>query len=732
MLKSLFRWLLTLLYQVEVRGIDHFAAAGKRVLIVANHISFLDPLLLGVFLPGRVTFAINTQIAQRWWVKPFLQFARVFEMDPTNPLSLKTLIHHLREDNKTVIFPEGRITVTGSLMKIYDGPGMVADKADATILPVRINGAEYTYFSKLRNLVRLRWFPKITIDILPPTRLALPAALKGKERRKQSGQVLADLMTEMMFTTSHYRQTIFARLLEARKIHGGKHLVAEDLERHPLTYDALITRVLIVGDWLERYGASGENIGVLLPNSVMTLLVILALQRRGRVPAMLNFSVGSAALLAACRLAEVRYVVTSRRFIDKAKLHDTVAQLMQRGVHVIEMEAIAHPLSMPQKLRAWWRARTVGYWYRHDQYSPDSPAVVLFTSGSEGTPKGVVLSHANILANHQQLGARVSFNAQDIVLNVLPMFHSFGFTTGSLFPVLNGMRVFFYPTPLHYSVIPEIAYEINATVLFGTNTFLAGYAKKAHAYDFYSLRYVFAGAEKLHDATRQTWADKFGIRILEGYGATETSPVLAVNTPMEYQAGSVGRLLPGITPRIESVPGIAEGGKLHVTGPNIMQGYLKIDAPGVLQPPTSCYGAGWYDTGDIVTLDERGYLRIIGRSKRFAKISGEMVSLAVPEQLASQLWPSALHAVVALPDRRKGEQLVLITTAPNATLAALTTQASATGLGMLHVPRKLHLVAHMPLLATGKIDYPAVTALASALLDDGADHTDDDADEDHP
>lgn len=711
--KKILHRLLSVIYQVEVHGLEHYQQAGKRVLIVANHSSFLDPLLLGVFLPDKITFAINTQIANRWWLKPFLFLSHVFPMDPTHPLSLKALIHHLKSDTKTVIFPEGRITVTGSMMKIYDGTGMVADKSEAAILPIRIHGAEYTHFSKLRNIVRLRWFPKITLEILPATKIHATDSLHGKSRRKASGHILADIMTDMMFATSRYQQTVFSQLLEARTIHGGKHLIAEDLERKPLSYNDLITRVIAIANGLKSSTQVGEYVGVLLPNTTKTLCVVLGLQLYGRIPAMLNYSVGAKGMLSACQTAQIKTVLTSRRFIELAKLtHE--AEALEKQLQLIYLEDIAAGFSVLDKLTALVQGKTVNYWYKHQQYSPDSPAVVLFTSGSEGAPKGVVLSHSNILANINQVKARIGFNAQDVVLNFLPMFHSFGFTIGTLLPILNGMKTFFYPSPLHYSVIPEIAYEISATIMFGTNTFLAAYAKKAHAYDFYNIRYVVAGAEKLHQSTRDLWSDKFGIRILEGYGATETAPVTSVNTPIDFKAGTVGRLMPEMLYKLEAIEGIDEGGKLHVAGPNIMQGYLLADNPGVLVPAVSIYGAGWYDTGDIVDVDDEGFISIKGRSKRFAKIGGEMVSLAVVEQLAAKAWPSAQHAAISLPDDKKGEQIILLTTQANAALKQLS--EAAAGVAAINLPRKIFTVDAIPVLATGKVNYPQVTDLAIAQL----------------
>jgi acyl-[acyl-carrier-protein]-phospholipid O-acyltransferase/long-chain-fatty-acid--[acyl-carrier-protein] ligase len=713
MLKRILHWILTLIYKVEVKGLDNYKKAGNRVLIISNHTSFLDPLLLGVFLPDDITFAINTHISERWWLRPFLSLSHVFPMDPTQPLSLKALIGHLQNDTKTVIFPEGRITVTGSLMKIYDGTGMVADKSGASILPVRIHGSEYTHFSRLRNIVRLRLFPKITIQILPHTIITADPEIKGKSRRKYCGHVLTELMSEMIFATSHYQQTLFSALLEARTIHGGKHVVTEDMDREPLTYNTLITRTIAIANALINITQEKENVGIYLPNSTKTLNIVLGLQLHGRVPAMLNFSTGSSGMASACKTAQVKTVLTSRRFIEMGKLGDDAEKLAEQ-VNLVYLEDLVKTISVLDKLKAFILCKTATYWYKHQKFSSNSPAVILFTSGSEGEPKGVVLSHSNILANHNQLKARISFNAQDVVLNFLPMFHSFGFTVGTMLPILNGMKTFFYPTPLHYSVIPEIAYDIGATIMFGTNTFLAAYGNKAHAYDFYNMRYVVAGAEKLHESTRQLWADKFGIRILEGYGATETAPVTSVNTPMDYKTATVGRFMPEMQYKLEKIEGIEDAGQLHVYGPNIMQGYLLADNPGELIPPKSKFGRGWYDTGDIVNVDEEGFISIRGRSKRFAKVSGEMVSLTAIESLAVNAWPDSQHASTSLPDPKKGEMVILLTTQKNADNKQLATASE--GVHAIGLPKKVFVVDSIPVLATGKTNYPEVTKLAIKKL----------------
>jgi acyl-[acyl-carrier-protein]-phospholipid O-acyltransferase/long-chain-fatty-acid--[acyl-carrier-protein] ligase len=326
-----------------------------------------------------------------------------------------------------------------------------------------------------------------------------------------------------------------------------------------------------------------------------------------------------------------------------------------------------------------------------------------------------------VLANREQVAARVDFSSQDVILNALPLFHSFGLTAGTLLPLLSGMRTFFYPSPLHYRIVPEVAYDINATIMFGTNTFLAGYARFAHPYDFYSVRYVFAGAEKLKDETRRIWTDKFGVQVFEGYGTTEASPGLATNTPIDARAGTVGRFLPGIEYALDPVPGV-EGGRLSVRGPNIMLGYLKSDKPGMIEAPATERGPGWYDTGDIVTVDAEGFVTIQGRAKRFAKIGGEMVSLTAVEELATRTWPESQHAAVSLPDFQKGEQLILVTTRADAQRPELSARAKADGMSELNVPKRIVTVAAIPLLGSGKADYPAVHALVETTLPRGERH----------
>jgi acyl-[acyl-carrier-protein]-phospholipid O-acyltransferase/long-chain-fatty-acid--[acyl-carrier-protein] ligase len=693
-------------YRVQVKGLENLQKAGPNPIIALNHVSFLDPPIAMSLLGKDPVFAIDVGIAKLWWVRPFLRFTRAMPLDPTKPMAVRTLINLVRDGDALVIFPEGRITVTGSLMKIYDGVGLIADKAEAMVVPVRLEGLEQTPFSRLaRTQVRRKWFPRVKVTVLEPVKLTVDPALKGRARRQAAGAALYEIMSNLVFRTTSTDRTVFEALLEAANQHGMRRVAVEDPIAGTLTYKKLLLGAAVLGRKLMPMVDEGRTIGLMLPNANGAAVTLMALMSAGRVPAMINFTAGAANILAACKAAKLDTILTSRAFVEKGKLDALVATL-ERDLRVVYLDDIRPTISFLDKLRGLreFKRPLVAR-------KPDDWAVVLFTSGSEGTPKGVVLSHRNMLANAAQAAARIDFGREDKVFNVLPVFHSFGLTVGLVLPLVSGVRIYLYPSPLHYRNVPELVYGVNATILFGTDTFLNGYARAAHPYDFRSLRYILAGAEPVKETTRRIYLEKFGLRILEGYGVTETAPALALNTPMFNKFGTVGRLLPGMEARLEKVEGVDEGGRLYVKGPNVMLGYLRVENPGVLEPPAE----GWHDTGDIVTIDPQGFIAIKGRAKRFAKIGGEMISFAAVEALAAELWPNALSAVASVPDARKGERLIMLTQQKGAARAEFQAFARSKGASELMTPADVIFMEKLPLLGTGKIDNMAVTRLVKEM-----------------
>jgi acyl-[acyl-carrier-protein]-phospholipid O-acyltransferase/long-chain-fatty-acid--[acyl-carrier-protein] ligase len=511
------------------------------------------------------------------------------------------------------------------------------------------------------------------------------------------------------FDIGETRTTLFRALLDARDRHGRNRMAVEDPERNPLTYGRLVLGALVLGRRLAAMTTPGERVGVLLPNVQGVAVVLFALNARGRVPAMLNFTAGVKNLKAACELAGIRTVLTSRRFVEQGRLDDVVSAL---GEHrsIVWVEDVRASLTSLDKAIGFAESLIARRVAARSGMEPDDPAVILFTSGSEGVPKGVALSNANLVANARQIAAHAAgaLSPADVLFNPLPVFHSFGLTAGLLLGLLSGMKVVLYPSPLHYRQVPKLVGATGATILFATDTFLQGYARAAEGDDLRRVRYVIAGAERVKDETRRLW-DRAGATILEGYGATECAPVIACNLPDRNRPGSVGPFLPGMAWHLEPVEGIAEGGRLFVKGPNVMLGYLDPAAPGGIAAPEG----GFHDTGDIVSVDD-GFVTIRGRAKRFAKIGGEMVSLAAVEAVAQSLWPESNHVVVALPDPRRGEQIVLVTDTDAADRDALLAHARTQGFPELWVPKAI-LVAPIPVMGSGKIDYPATAAMAKKL-----------------
>lgn len=690
------RTLLRLFFRAEVRG---SLPTADRLLIISNHQSFLDGILLGAFLPISPTYLIHSTVARLWYFKIGLFFIRHVVVDTEKPLAMKTLVALLESGKPVVIFPEGRITLTGSLMKIYDGPAFVAARTGCTVCAVHIDGAVYSPFSKMTGDFPQHTFPKITVTIHPPVTIPMPEGRTAKIRRRKASGEMRRLLQASAFA-SRKRTTLFDALLDAVALQGAGRVMLEDVNASPVTYGTVVRNSLALGRLTSKFTQPGENVGVLMPNVNATVFLLFGMWAMRRTPAMLNFSSGAEAVSNACQLAGLKTVLTSRAFVEKAKLAALVEKLPAKVLYLEDLRPQFHLLD-----KLWlilWAKRHPRRVRLRSQ--PGDPAIILFTSGSEGTPKGVVLSHDSILANTAQIAAAFPFGPADKFLSALPLFHAFGLTAGMTLPLLYGARVMLYPSPLHYRTIPEVVYDRDCTVLFSTNTFLGNYAKAAHPYDFYKLRYVVVGAEKLTDDVARLCFEKFGLRPFEGYGATECSPVISVNTPFANRIGSVGELLPGIEFRLAPVPGIDAGGVLHVRGDNNMLGYLRAGQPGSLQPASSQFGEGWYETGDVVTVDD-GFVTLQARMKRFAKVAGEMVSLEVVERIAAAARPHAVHAALSVRDSARGETIVVVTEDRGLTREEMQAAARASGAPEIALPRRILYLDKVPLLGNGKKDY---------------------------
>ncbi len=684
--------------RLEVEGRENLDKAGKSPILAFNHVSFLDGPLAMAITEEEPIFAIDAKTAESWWMHPFMRFFKFLVLEPSQPIATEAVVDALQSGNSLVIFPEGRVSATGGLMKVYDVAAMAAEMTGSKVVPIRIEGLERSYSTAIEpGNVRRQFFPKVKVTILEPVELDVPSSFKGRKRRMAAGALLQRVMSELVLRTTNVDMTVLENVIKVAHGVGMRRVTLEDPFSGKMTYGRLLTAARVLGTHFARDFAEEERIGVLLPNANGTAAVILGLMSAGKVPAMLNFSTGVANMISSCRTTQLKKVLTSRSFIEQGKLEEMVERLSEH-VEIVWVDDL--------KGKTGWREKLSGLVNRSRPLvsrRADDPAFILFTSGSEGLPKGVVLTHRNLLANIAQAAAAIDFNMGDVAFNVLPMFHCFGLTVGTILPLIHAIPVYLYPSPLHYRVIPELVYGTNATLFFGTDTFLNGYARTAHPFDFRSVRYCISGAEAVKAPTRELFMQRFGVRLLEGYGVTETSPVIAVNTPIFNKVGTVGKALPGVKTKLGPVPGLKEGGRLLIKGDNVMAGYLSADNPGELIPPPD----GWHDTGDIVTIDEEGYIKIIGRAKRFADIAGEKVSLAAVEVVAFDLWPDFLSAAARLPDAKKGERIVLVTNNPDADLSTFARFAKGRGEADILVPAEL-IIGEVPVLATGKVDLASV------------------------
>jgi len=702
---------LKLIWRIGDSQIRAAARTDAPVIYAVWHQSKLDPALMLSLLPEQTLHILDESSARSIWLEPWRELARTITFNAQHIFVSRRLVRVLRGKGRLAVYLPDNVEPDTKSFRLFRAIARIALQADARIVPVFVSGGRYLPFSLTPAAEAPRHtFQKLTISALPPMTIAELIERAGGASMTTASNALFDRLAEARVEGAGLDRSLFQAVRDAALRFGPSKPIVEDVVTGSLSYRKMLTGARVLGRRLRGMSRPGEAVGVMLPNANGLVLSLLGLSSSGRVAAMMNYTAGPASVTAAVKTAAIRTVLSSRAFVEKAGLADVVEAVGKGGAKVVWLEDVRESIGALEKILAalLWRVPLA-------RQTPDDPAVILFTSGSEGVPKAVVLSSRSLLANVAQAEARIVFSPTDRLLNVLPVFHSFGLTGGTILPLISGVRLFLYPSPLHYKIIPDIARKIRPTVMFGTDTFLAAYAKTAKDGDFSSLRFVVAGAEAVKPETRQTWRERFGAEIVEGYGLTEAAPVVAVNTATHNRDSTVGRRLPGLRVKLEPVEGIAEGGRLWLSGPNLMQGYMTADRPGHLQPVED----GWIDTGDIVSVDREGFLTIRGRSKRFAKIAGEMISLGAVEMLVKSLWPEENHAAVSVPDKRRGERIVLVTTCENADPEALRRYGKEQGAAEIMVPSDIVKLKEIPLLGSGKTDYVSTRRVAMERLGHG-------------
>lgn len=711
-MKKILLWLIQNIFSVEIESKSDFDK--RKLMIVANYNSILDGFLLYCSLPIKAVFVVQNTVLKKWYYRLMLKFVDNLVINIDDPLAMKKVADVINSGRPIVIFPEGKITATGKLMKLYNGTAFVASKTGAEIIPVWLSGTINSKFSKTKLLPK-KFFPKIKIYFGENASINLNENDDIDLKRTKANEVMRRLLQKSMFEAQP-KDTLYSRFLKVMDLYGKNHKVLEDKDQlenkllPALSYKEILKRSFALGKIVERQSNEKDIVGVLLPNVAIAPSLILGLNIFNRTPALLNYTIGVNGLKSACETGKIKMILTSKKFLEIIKLENLNKEL--ENVRVVYLEDLKKSFTLKDKLWLMLYAMNNPKDYLGEQ-TPEDPAVVLFTSGSESKPKGVVLSHRALLANIDQVKTLFDINPTDRVLNAMPLFHSFGLTGGTLLPLFSGTPVILYPSPLHYKIIPEVSYDKDCTVIFGTNTFLSRYAKHAHPYDFAKMRYVVAGAEKLTEEVRLKWIEQFGIRIFEGYGATECAPVIAVNSPIACKFGTVGQFMPGIEYKLKPVQGVENGGELHIKGPNLMSGYILDKELGVIKFPENDFGKDWYNTGDIVEISEDGFISLKGRLKRFVKLAGEMVPLDIVEKVAFTAYSDSNHAAVIKRNTDGSEGVVLFTTIKDINSEKLSKTAKNLGYTNLMVARDIRYIDSIPLLGTGKTDYVSLGKLAN-------------------
>lgn len=726
-LLRLILWLMThTLYKVQVSGRDNIPDKGGA-LFIANHLSFLDALFVIASTDRFVRFIMAEEYYRQSWINPLARMMRIIPI--AGDSGVRALLKSLRDASQTIrdgdvvcIFAEGQMTRTGQMLPFRRGFEKIMRGVDAPIIPIHLDRLWGSIFSfeggrffwkKPRRL-----FDPITVTYGSP----MPPTATAVEVRRTVMELASDAFR---FRRVEMEPLHHAFIRQARS-HFGRFAMADGNNPH-LTFGQVLIKSLILAKKLKNAWAGQEMVGLLLPSSTAGACMNIAALLGGKIPVNLNFTVGQEAINSAARQCNVQTIVTSRLFLERLKVQPPPGK-------VLFLEDIAAEVSFPDKLFGWFQAR---FFPRRllefaagsrKSWNIDEPVTVIFSSGSTGEPKGVMLSHYNIFSNLEGTGQLLQVTPQDCIMGVLPFFHSFGFTGTLWFPLLKGFGAVYHPNPLDSRVIGALAARYAVTILVSTPTFLQAYMRRVQPEQFGSLKLVLVGAEKLTDRIALAFEERFGIRPMEAYGCTECSPAVAMNVPGFraagfYQVGAkrgrIGHPLPGVTVKIVDpdtrapLP-VNTPGLLLVKGPNVMLGYL-----GQPEKTAQVIVDGFYNTGDIASVDEDGFVTITDRLSRFAKVGGEMVPLVKVEDMLHQLSgiTTQTFAVAAVPDERKGERLIVLHLLAEEKLKPVLEKLPNSGLPNLWIPRpdSFFRVDAFPTLGTGKLDLRGLREKAAEI-----------------
>jgi acyl-[acyl-carrier-protein]-phospholipid O-acyltransferase/long-chain-fatty-acid--[acyl-carrier-protein] ligase len=711
-------WLLThTLYRIRIVGQEYIPVRGPA-LLVSNHVSFVDALLIGASVQRFLRFMLHRDYYDLPWLNRLFRLMKVIRVSAARRRDIIDALRRARKElegsHVVCIFAEGAISRLGNLLPFKRGFEKIVQGLEVPIIPVHLDQLWGSIFSFKKGRFFWKWPRRLPYSVTVSFGQPRPPTTSAQELRL----AVQELESNAAYFRASAHDLLHERFIRTAKRHWFS-FCAVDTTGAQLSFGKALVAAMLFSRWVRSHCTAEQNVSLLLPASVGGLVANAAVLLAGKVPVNLNFTAGRDAMLSAMAQCGVKTVLTSRAFLSKAQL-DPVPGMQF-------LEEIRTSFTPLDKLRAALTAFLVPtpllrHHYTRNQ-SPEQLATVIFSSGSTGAPKGVMLSHRNILSNIESIGQVIHFSSTDRIVGMLPFFHSFGFAVTLWLPLVEGLGAVYHPNPIDAKTIGEITEKYKGTILLSTPTFYSSYIRRCSPEQFATLRYAIAGAEKLRPQIASDFKDKFGMDLLEGYGCTELSPVVSVNVPdvvygedkqIGNKPGTVGRPIPGVAVKVVDLDtgrplACGREGMLLVKGPNLMLGYL-----GRPELTAEVIRDGWYVTGDIASIDEDGFIRITDRLSRFSKIGGEMVPHTRVEEAINQVLGEIACVVTAVSDQQKGEKLVVFYSHNGVAPDELWEKLNRSDLPKLWLPKRenIHPIPAIPVLGSGKVDLKTVKAMA--------------------